>query len=291
MKHEGERSSEWKLTLPSMTWLFLFFVVPTCIIFAYALKPADISGGVGEGWTLSTLKSVLTADYHILILRTLVLSVLTTAICLALSLPIGYLLATVSKKARRLLLVLIVVPFWTSFLIRIFAWKALLHPEGVLKHILESLSLVDKHTTLLYHSGTVLLVMVYAYLPFAVFPIYAAASKFNFQLIEAALDLGATQCRAFFKVFIPGIMKGILSALVMVFISAIGAYVIPDLVGGASSEMIGNKIAQKTFAERNLPQASALSALLAASILIPLLVIVWLPHRTRKIEAEVRNRE
>jgi spermidine/putrescine transport system permease protein len=291
MKREADHTSEWKLTLPSITWLLVFFAIPTCIIFAYALKPADVSGGVGEGWTIFTIKSVMTSDYYLLIVRTLILSVLTTAICLTLSLPIGFLLATVTKKVRRLLLVLIVVPFWTSFLIRIFAWKALLHPEGVLKRLLESLFLIDRHTTLLYHSGTVLLVMVYAYLPFAVFPIYAAASKFNFQLIEAALDLGATQCKAFFKVFIPGIMKGILSAMLMVFISAIGAYVITDLVGGASSEMIGNKIAQKTFAERNLPQASALSALLAASILIPLIIITWLPHRARKIEAEVRNRE
>lgn len=219
------------------------------------------------------------------------LSALTTAICLALSLPIGFLLATVSMKMRRLLLLLIVVPFWTSFLIRVFAWKTLLHPEGALKRFLVMLYLADEQTTLLYNPGSVLLVMVYAYLPFAVFPIYAAASKFNFQLIEAALDLGATQSQAFFKVFIPGIMKGILSAMVMVFIPAVGAYVIPDLVGGTSSEMIGNKIAQKTFAERDLPQASALSALLALSILIPLLIASWLPHRAKKIESEVRNRE
>jgi spermidine/putrescine transport system permease protein len=291
MKKRNNSTSEWALSFPSITWLLIFFLVPTCIIFAYAFKPADISGGVGQGWTLATIKSLMNSEYHLLILRTLFLSTLTTIICLALSLPIGYLLATVTVRMRRLLLLFIVVPFWTSFLIRIFAWKTLLHPEGAFKRLLEMLYLVDEQTTLLYNSGSVLLVMVYAYLPFAVFPIYAAASKFNFQLIEAALDLGATQSQAFFKVFIPGIMKGILSAMVMVFIPAVGAYVIPDLVGGTSSEMIGNKIAQKTFAERDLPQASALSALLAISILIPLLIAVLLPHKTRKIESEVRNRE
>jgi spermidine/putrescine transport system permease protein len=288
---KGKVVNEWMLTLPSLSWLLLFFLVPTCIIFAYAFKPPDIYGGVGEGWTLSTITTLLDSDYYILIWRTLWLSTVTTAITLALSLPIGFHLVTLSKKMRRFLLILIIVPFWTSFLIRIFAWKTVLHPEGILKRFLESLHLIDSHTTLLYHSGSVLLVMVYAYLPFAVFPIYAAASKFNFQLIEAALDLGATRQQAFFKVFVPSIMKGILTAIVMVFIPAVGAYVIPDLVGGASSEMIGNKIAQRTFAERNLSQASALSALLAFSILIPLIIVAWLPHRAKRIEAEIRNRE
>jgi spermidine/putrescine transport system permease protein len=288
---KGNVVNEWMLTLPSLSWLFLFFLVPTCIIFAYALKPSDIYGGVGTGWTLSTIFSLMDSDYYALFWRTFWLSALTTAIALALSLPIGFHLATLSKKMRGFLLLLIVVPFWTSFLIRIFAWKTVLHPDGVLKHILESLHLVGSQTTLLYNSGSVLLVMVYAYLPFAVFPIYAAASKFNFQLIEAALDLGASRRQAFFKVFIPSIIKGILTAMVMVFIPTVGAYVIPDLVGGTSSEMIGNKIAQRTFAERNLPQASALSALLAFSILIPLMIAAWLPHRAKKIESEARNRE
>ena len=288
---KGKFVNEWILTFPSLSWLLLFFLIPTAIIFAYAFKPSDIYGGVAPGWTLSTLQALADSDYYLLIWRTFWLSILTTVICLALSLPIGFHLVTISKKMRSFLLLLIVVPFWTSFLIRIFAWKTVLHPEGMLKRLLESLHLIDSQTTLLYNSGSVLLVMVYAYLPFAVFPIYAAASKFNFQLIEAALDLGASRMQAFFKVFIPSIMKGILTAMVMVFIPTVGAYVIPDLVGGTGSEMIGNKIAQKTFAERNLPQASALSALLAFSILIPLMIAAWLPHRARKIEAEARNRE
>jgi len=291
-KHiDKETATEWVLTLPSLSWLLIFFLVPTCIIFTYAFKPTDLDGGVGSGWTFSTIQILADPHYYLLIWHTFWLSALTTVICLALSLPIGFQLATVSKNMRRVLLLLIVVPFWTSFLIRIFAWKTVLHPDGILKRLLEALHLIDDQTTLLYHSASVLLVMVYAYLPFAVFPIYAAASKFNFQLIEAALDLGATQRQAFFKVFVPGIMKGILTAMVMVFIPAVGAYVIPDLVGGSSGEMVGNKIAQRTFAERNLPQASALSALLGVSILIPLLIVTWLPHRAKRAEVKVRNRE
>lgn len=279
------------LTVPSFIWLIAFFLIPTLIIFGYALKPSDIFGGVGEGWTLDTIKSLADPNYFLLIWRTLWLSALTTLICMLLALPVGYQLAISSTRMRQLLLLLIVIPFWSSFLIRIFAWKTLLHPEGAFKHFLVMINAVEHDTSLLYNSPAVLLVMVYTYLPFAVFPIYAAASKFNFQLIEAAMDLGATRTRAFFQVFVPGIKKGLLTAMVMVFIPAVGAYVIPDLVGGTNSEMIGNKIAQRTFVERNLPQASALSALLALAVLIPMAGASLFSYRAKRIEAEVRNRE
>ncbi|MBA2369421.1 MAG: ABC transporter permease [Candidatus Protochlamydia sp.] len=283
--------NQWFLTLPSLLWLFIFFLIPTVVIYAYALKPGTIYGGVGDGWSLESIKTLFDPNYYILIGRTLFLSLMTTLICLLLALPVGYQMTLISKRARHLLLLLLVLPFWSSFLIRIFAWKMLLHPEGYLKKLLVFLHLVDPATSLLYNITSVILIMVYTYLPFAVFPIYAAASKFNFQLFEAAMDLGASRSKAFFKVFIPGIGKGIITATIMVFISAVGAYVIPDLIGGFSSEMIGNKIAQRVFVDRDLPQASALSALLSAIILIPLLIILLVSTHQKRLEAEVRNRE
>jgi spermidine/putrescine transport system permease protein len=282
---------EWLITLPSFTWLIIFFLIPTLIIFGYSFKPSDIYGNIGSGWTLETLKTLANPHYFSLIWRTLWLSIVTTLICLFLALPVGYQLATSSKNTRKILLLLIVVPFWSSFLIRIFAWKSLLHPEGAFKTFLVWLNIVNPETTLLYNSGAVLLVMVYTYLPFGVFPIYAAASKFNFQLIEAAMDLGATRLQAFYQVFVPGIRQGIITATIMVFIPAIGAYVIPDLVGGSSSEMIGNKIAEKTFLERNLPQASALSALLAVLVFIAMLAINHVSVRKKLFDTDTRNRE
>lgn len=283
------KAQEWLITLPSFGWLLTFFLIPTLIVFAYAFKPYDIETGIGPGWTWDTVKNLLNPNYFLLIWRTLWLSALTTAFCILLALPVGYQLATLSKRWRHFLLLLIVMPFWSSFLIRIFAWKTLLHPEGFLKKTLVFLHLIDPTTSLLYNSAAVLLVMVYTYLPFAILPIYAASSKFNSQLFEAAMDLGASRAQAFFKVFIPGIRKGILSAMVMVFIPAIGAYVIPDLVGGTNSEMIGNKIAQRTFLDRNLPQASALSALLALVILLPLLGITLYSLRSKDLEVASRE--
>jgi spermidine/putrescine transport system permease protein len=188
-------------------------------------------------------------------------------------------MARVPLKWRQILLLLIIVPFWTNFLVRVFAWKELLHPEGMIKHGLLALGLVGPDTQLLYNEGAVLLVLVYTHLPFAVLPIYAAAEKFDFRLMEAARDLGATALRAFWNVFIPGIRRGLLTAVLVVFIPALGSYVIPDIMGGASSEMIGNKIAQRALSDRNLPHASGLSALLTLAVLGPMMFALLLQGR------------
>lgn len=279
------------MTFPSFVWLFLFFFIPTMIVFAFSFKNHDIYGNIAHGWTLDAIKGLARSNYFILYWRTIWLSSLTTLFCLSLALPMGYCIARANNRWKQVFLLLIVIPFWSSFLIRIFAWKFLLHPEGFLKKILVNLYIVEPETSLLYHSGTVLLVMVYSYLPFAVLPIYAAASKFNFQLIEAALDLGSTRLYAFCRIFIPGIRKGLITALLMVFIPAIGAYVIPDVVGGAQSEMIGNKIAQRIFVDRNLPQASALSAILAAVVLIPMAMVMLIQSRAGKMVLEARGKQ
>jgi spermidine/putrescine transport system permease protein len=274
------RSGELLTTLPALMWLLLFFVVPTLIVFAFAFKPNDIAGGIGPGWTLDAFRSVLSSNYFTIIVRTLWLSLLTGAISLVLALPMAYYIARTKPKTQQLILLLVIMPFWSSFLVRIFAWKSLLHPEGFVKQLLVAVVLATPDTVLLYSVGTVLLVMVYSYLPFAILPLYAAAAKFNFQLFEAAMDLGMTRLQVFFRIFIPCMRKGIITAFIMVFIPAVGAYVIPDIVGGSSTEMIGNKIVQRTFIDRNLPQASALSTLLAAAVALPMLLIGLLQLRT-----------
>lgn len=284
-------TKEWLLTSPSFLWLLFFFVFPTLLIFTFAFKSSDPFGGLQESWTLGTIKSLWNKQYLILILRTLYLSALTTFFCIALAIPVGYFLAQVGPKWRKTLLLLIIIPFWSSFLIRIFAWKSLLHPEGFLKKAFITLKIVSEETSLLYNSAAVVLVMVYTYFPFGVLPIYAASSKFNFQLIEASMDLGASRTRAFFTIFIPVIRKSIFTAMVMVFIPAVGAYVIPDLVGGIYSEMIGNKIAQRTFSDRDIPLASALSALLTLAVLMPLGFITLWRLKAKKLLLNGRSKE
>jgi spermidine/putrescine transport system permease protein len=171
-------------------------------------------------------------------------------------------------------LLLVILPFWSNFLIRIFAWRTVLHPDGWLKQGLVFLRLMPEDATLLYNSGAILLVLVYTYLPFAILPLYAAAEKFDFALLEAARDLGAKRFRAWCTVFLPGVSRGLVTALLVVLIPALGSYAIPDLVGGPDSEMIGNKIAQRVFSDRNLPHAAGLSALLAMAVMVPVIVML-----------------
>lgn len=283
------RLEEVGLTFPSALWLILFFALPTSVIVFYVFKPGDLYGGIGAGWTLDNIIGLFNTAHLTIIWRTIWLSILTTMICLLLALPTCFYLAQTSSVNRRFLLLLIVVPFWSSFLIRVFAWKSLLHPESFFKKALVALHIIQDDTILLYNSGAVVLVMVYTYLPFAILPLFAAAEKFNFQLFEASMDLGATRSQAFFKVFLPSIKPGLLTAFLMVFIPAMGAYVIPDIVGGINNEVLGNKIAQRTFVDRDLPEASALSLSLAASVLLPMMLIIWLQSRSDKQGAQKRG--
>jgi spermidine/putrescine transport system permease protein len=257
----------------------VLFLVPTLIVLAITFKPTDPFGGIGSGWTLETLRHLRQPNYPSLLWRTLWLSLATTAICMVLSTPAGYFIARVDKRWRSFLLLLVIVPFWTSFLIRIFAWKVLLHPDGFIKQALVFLHLVQADRSLLYSSGAVLLVSVYTFLPFSILPIYAAAEKFDFRLVEAARDLGAHSLQAFLHVFLPGIRRGMLSGVLMVLIPALGSYVIPDILGGPNGEMLGNKIAQRVFMDRNLPHASGLSTLLILAVLLPMLTILFLQNR------------
>ncbi|HNW61030.1 MAG TPA: ABC transporter permease [bacterium] len=274
------RLYEGLVTAPSFVWLTLLFLIPTLIVFAIVFKPADPYGGIGSGWTLETLRSLGNPNYPAIIWRTLWLSLLTTAFCLLLALPTGYYMARVDKKWHNTLLLLVITPFMTSFLVRIFAWKTLLHPEGLIKQALVFLGLVHPDATLLYTPEAVLLVMVYTELPFAILPIFTAAEKFDYHLVEAARDLGAGPLTAFFRIFVPGISRAIATAVLVVLIPALGSYVIPDVVGGPNSEMIGNKIAQRAFADRNLPHASGLAAILTLTVLLPLVVSLIMQTRS-----------
>ena len=274
VRHHG---GELALTAPSFLWMTVFFVVPTVLVFLLTFRPTALDGGVGEGWTLQTWRTISNPNYPAIVWRTVWLSFLATFLCIAIALPCAFAMARIKPKWRSTFVGLVILPFWTSFLIRVFAWRMLLHPEGFLSQVFHrtysifgwQFHFLEPSTTLLYNAFAVLLVMVYTYLPFAILPLYAAAEKFDFSLVEAALDLGAKPGRAFLRIFVPGVRAGIVSAVMMVLIPALGSYVIPDMVGGKDSEMIGNKIYQRAIPDRNLPHASALSALLMLGVLLP----------------------
>lgn len=276
------RSSEYLLTIPSFAWLCFFFIIPACIVASIAFHTSDPTGTVLPQWTLFSLETLWTPAIAEIAWRTLFLASLTMVICVTTALPVAYYMARLSPKRQRALFLSVVIPMWSCFLVRIFAWKVVLHPEGIIKNFLVSIHLIKESTPLLYSNATVLLVMVYSYLPFAILPLYSAATKFNFQLFEAAMDLGATRRYAFCSVFLSYMRPAILTASLLVFIPAAGAYVIPEVVGGRNSEMLGNTIARRVFVDRDLPEASGLALLLSAMIFLPAVTITVLktPSRT-----------
>lgn len=286
MQRSKSSFSEWLTSLPSLLWLTVFFVIPTLIVFGIAFHSPNADGGIMPGFTLHTWRTIANPNYPLIVWRTIWISALTTFICIVLSLPCAYSIARMTVKWRAVVAGLIMLPFWTSFIVRVFAWRTLLNPEGFLQHTLESIGLISPDTMLNYNSGAILVVSVYSFLPFAIMPIYTAAEKFDFSLMEAARDLGARSFFAFRRIFLPGVRRGVISAILMVFIPAIGSYVIPELVGGRDSELIGNKIYQRTFPDRNLPHASALSAIMAFSVLVPLGCVAWWMKRQDAREAK-----
>lgn len=266
--------TEFFLSAPTLFWLIIFFLIPTIIAILMAMRPSNPYGDLEPGWTMINFQTIFSPLYIPVIWRTIWVSLVSTFACLLLSIPVGYYMARLSEKRRKIVLFLVIVPFWTNFLIRVFAWKLILNPDGLIQKIFVFLHIIPEDGSLIYSTGTVVLVTIYTYLPFAILPIYAAAERFDFTLLEAARDLGATRRLAFMHVFIPNISKGLVAAMAMVLIPCLGSYVIPDLVGGTNSQMIGNLIATQAFVARNIPMAAAWSTLLMAMILLPLGIIL-----------------
>ena len=281
------KHSTFLMGLPSFAWLIIFYALPVFLVILLAFKPVDAFGGIGSGWTLETIKNLQNPSYPSIIWRTFWQGIVSTLVCILIAIPVSYQLSRMESRLKNLFLLLIIVPFWTNFLIRIFAWKIFLSSSGFFHHALVWVGVLEPNTNLLYNQWAVLTVMIYTYIPFAILPIYAVAEKFDFSLLDAAKDLGASSFYAFRRVFLPGISKGIWTAVMVVLIPAFGAYLIPSLVGGPTSELLGDKIAQSVFTNRNLPHASALSALLMLAVFVPVICVFWLRKvqiiKTRKL--------
>ena len=251
------------LTAPSFLWMLLLFAWPAANLFLMAFRPADVTGGVGQGWDTSAWGVFKEEGYLETIWRTVWVSALTTLGCVMLALPVAWRISQAAPKRRSWLLLLVVLPFWTSFLIRVYSWRVLLQASGPLATLLKSLGLMGEDSMLLYNPTVVVVVMIYTYLPMAVLPIYAAMEKFDPALLDAAHDLGATRIQSFFTIVLPSITDGLIAAALLVGIPSLGSYVVPEMVGGLDAEMLGSKIGQRLFSDRNLPQAAALATALA----------------------------
>jgi len=284
-------------------WLLLFFLAPFFIVFrislsttAIAIPPYEPVFSLADGWSgfwekASTFSfdnyGYLTDDplYFNAYLSSVVIAGISTFLMLLIAYPIAYGMAQAPRTIRPTLLMLVILPFWTSFLIRVYSWIAILKPEGLLNQLLLSLRIIDSPLIILNTSTAVYIGIVYSYLPFMVLPLYSSLEKMDGTLIEAAQDLGCTPIRAFWRVTFPLSLPGVIAGCMLVFIPAVGEFVIPDLLGGSQTLMIGKTLWNEFNANRDWPVSSAV-----ATILLLILVIPIVFFQNAQAKAEERGR-
>ncbi len=272
-------------------WLFVFFLLPFLILVYISFvdmgndidpfKPIwDTQTGVlrlkyenywsifrtGEGGAL--FQTLYIEAY----LRSVWYALCTAILCLLIGYPFAYFIARSAPSVRPALLMMVMLPFWTSFLLRVYAWKGILADQGVLNQLLMVLGIVDEPIQMLYTNVSMLVGMTYVYLPFMVLPLYANLVKMDFRLLEAAYDLGASPLRAFWLVTVPLSRAGIVAGFMLVFIPSVGEFVIPSLLGGPENLMIGRVVWDEMFTSNNWPRATALAVVMIALIVVPLAV-------------------
>lgn len=265
--------SAWLLLLPAVGWLLLFFIAPLFIVGAFSFMQGATYGGVVPVFTLSNYARVFDSLYLNTFLRSLYIAILTTALCLLLGFPLAYFIATRPQRSRYALLLALMVPFWTNFLIRTYAWLTILRTNtGLINGTLLSLGIIQQPLPLFGNDFAIILGLVYGWLPDMVLPIYAALDRLDRSLLEAASDLYAPRWRVFLRVIWPLSLPGVVAGSMLVFIPSLGAFVIPAILGGGKSLMIGNVISNQFLTARDWPFGSALSILMMVFMLAGTLI-------------------
>ncbi len=272
------------LAAPAMFTLGLFLLLPLGIMLLVSLLQSGDYGGVKWGqYSLEAYVNflyerdlddslVFNTDYLQIFQRSFWLSVMTTAGCLLIGFPTALYLALQNERKRNLLLFLVTVPFWTNLLVRVYAWILLLRNGGLVDSGLHGLGLTDKALGILYTDGAVIIGLLYTFLPFMVLPIYTSLEKLDWRLVEAAFDLGANRFQALRRIILPLAMPGVMAGVILVFIPSLGNYIIPELLGGGKSLMIGNLIQLQFGASHNWPLGAALSFALLGFVLLAMLL-------------------
>ncbi|MFN3326793.1 MAG: ABC transporter permease [Bryobacteraceae bacterium] len=258
---------------PAGAVLAALFAAPMMIVLAYSLLSRGTYGGVEGPWTLESYQRFIDPLYGGILLRSFAVAGAATAACLVLGFPLALFIARAEAR-RNLYLALVVLPFWTSFLVRTYAWMFLLRDTGLVNTALLAAGIIDEPLPLLYNYGAVILGLVYGYLAFMVLPIYATLERLDKSLLEAAADLGAKPREVLSKIVIPLSMPGIMAGTVLVFIPCLGAYLTPDLLGGGKTILIGNLIQNQFTTARDWPFGSAVSLALMAVVMVLLMALV-----------------
>jgi spermidine/putrescine transport system permease protein len=293
------RISRWPVTAPPTLYLVLFFLAPTLIMVLASFQYPGEFGGLspiliddqghtrldvtGENYERAVSESI----YAQLFFKSLWYAVLTTLLCLLLAYPLSMMIARSHKKYRDLLLLLVILPFWSNFLIRIYAWMIILGPQAALAKAVNALlgAAGLEPVSLLFSPFAVIVGLVYVHLPFMILPLYANLEKHDPTLLDAAQDLGANGWQRFWKVTFPLSLPGVYAGAALVFIPALGAFAVPDLLGGTDAIMIGNVIKEQFREARDWPFGAALSFVLMAVALLAALAAAWAGQRYQRREA------
>ena len=292
--HRGARL----VVLAPYLWLLLFFLVPFAIVVRISLSQVALAqppylpvfdGAAGWQGFLDVLRGLSSENYQLLgsdaiyllsYLKSLQVATISTLILLAIGFPMAYGMARAPRRWQPILLMLVILPFWTSFLIRVYAWINILQREGLLNDVLRALGIVDAPVTWLATDTAIYIGVVYSYLPFMVLPLYAVLEKMDDTLLEAAADLGCPRWKAFWLVTVPLAMPGIMAGSLLCFIPVMGEFVIPDLLGGSGTLMIGQTLWLEFFSNKDWPVASSLAVVLLVLLVVPILFYERLQQRT-----------
>jgi len=267
-------------------WFTIFFLAPIIIIILYSFFKKGLYGGVDKILSLEAYRYLSDPVFLSITLRTIITSLIATVITIFIALPCGYCMAR--SKHQTMLLLLIIIPFWTNFLIRVFAWMTILGNNGFLNEMLARFGIVKNYIPFLYNQKAVILVLVYMYLPYAILPLFSSIDKFDFSLLEAARDLGASKLTSMIKILLPNVKGGIFTAVLFTFIPIFGAYAVPLLVGGMDSYMLGNIIADQLLKSRNWPRAAAISMVLTVVTTIGVVLMMYMQKKDASRIAEAK---
>jgi putrescine transport system permease protein len=291
---------KWLVIALPYLWMLLFFLIPFFIVFKISLSETEISippytpvFDLSAGWeTIRTQLGELDFEKYSFIFSdelymsaywsSLKIAAISTFLTLLIAYPLAYGMARAPKEWQPTLMMFVILPFWTSFLIRVYAWIGILKNEGLLNALLLHLGVISEPLTIMNTTTAVYIGIVYSYLPFMVLPLYASLEKIDGRLIEAAEDLGSPPWKAFWQVTFPLSIPGIVAGCFLVFIPAVGEFVIPDLLGGSDTLMIGKTLWSEFFNNRDWPVASAVAVLLLLVLIIPIVAFQWAQQRSRE---------
>lgn len=270
---------------PGLTWLAVLLVVPCALVFAYSFFERGVYGGIDHVFTLENYERAADPLYLKIFWQSFRIAIVTTVLALLIGYPAAYYISLCSPRRQKVLLVLAILPFWSNYLIRTYAWIVLLNREGLINRALGALGIVDEPLPLLYNQFSIVIGLLYAYLPFMILALYSSIARLGPELREASADLGAGFLATLVNVTLPLTVPGIAAGCIFVFVLSIGNFITPDLLGGGRSIMVGNLIYDQFLSARDWPFGSALAFVLIGVMLMLLLIQAWLVNR----DAEVRG--